>query len=406
MKFPEFVALRYFFQRKNWNVVHIISIISLVGIGVASMALIIVLSVFNGFTDVAERMLAFSNPDIIIESQKGKSFSLNDVDAEKIANVVGVKNCVNVVSETVLMSFADRQTIVNMIGTTEDYTKLNSIDSTMRIGTFSLGSSSAPNAVLGLSLAINLGIGKGADKMNLMLHFCSPKNNSSLSFVPEENLNEDKAVYSGSFMTAGDMDADVAFVPLAFAQNLLEYEQDRISSIHVSVEDDKQVDKVKEKIINILPKDMIAKNRFEQDPIYFKIVKAEKLAVYLILSFIIFIASFNVMGAVSLFAMVKRNDIKILSSMGANNRNIRKIFFMVGMIMSSIGCVSGLLLGSAFCFLQQQFGLIKIGSNGFVIDSFPVSLCFTDIINVVILVMIIASLCIGIMVRRIKIENK
>ncbi|MEE0909518.1 MAG: FtsX-like permease family protein [Bacteroidales bacterium] len=406
MKFPEFVALRYFFQRKNWNVVHIISIISLVGIGVASMALIIVLSVFNGFTDVAERMLAFSNPDIIIESQKGKSFSLNDVDAEKIANVVGVKNCVNVVSETVLMSFADRQTIVNMIGTTEDYTKLNSIDSTMRIGTFSLGSSSAPNAVLGLSLAINLGIGKGADKMNLMLHFCSPKNNSSLSFVPEENLNEDKAVYSGSFMTAGDMDADVAFVPLAFAQNLLEYEQDRISSIHVSVEDDKQVNKVKEKIINILPKDMIAKNRFEQDPIYFKIVKAEKLAVYLILSFIIFIASFNVMGAVSLFAMVKRNDIKILSSMGANNRNIRKIFFMVGMIMSSIGCVSGLLLGSAFCFLQQQFGLIKIGSNGFVIDSFPVSLCFTDIINVVILVMIIASLCIGIMVRRIKIENK
>lgn len=406
MKFPEFVALRYFFQRKNWNVVHIISIISLVGIGVASMALIIVLSVFNGFTDVAERMLAFSNPDIIIESQKGKSFSLNDVDAEKIANVVGVKNCVNVVSETVLMSFADRQTIVNMIGTTEDYTKLNSIDSTMRIGTFSLGSSSAPNAVLGLSLAINLGIGKGADKMNLMLHFCSPKNNSSLSFVPEENLNEDKAVYSGSFMTAGDMDADVAFVPLAFAQNLLEYEQDRISSIHVSVEDDKLVDKVKEKIINILPKDMIAKNRFEQDPIYFKIVKAEKLAVYLILSFIIFIASFNVMGAVSLFAMVKRNDIKILSSMGANNRNIRKIFFMVGMIMSSIGCVSGLLLGSAFCFLQQQFGLIKIGSNGFVIDSFPVSLCFTDIINVVILVMIIASLCIGIMVRRIKIENK
>lgn len=406
MKFPEFVALRYFFQRKNWNVVHIISIISLVGIGVASMALIIVLSVFNGFTDVAERMLAFSNPDIIIESQKGKSFSLNDVDAEKIANVVGVKNCVNVVSETVLMSFADRQTIVNMIGTTEDYTKLNSIDSTMRIGTFSLGSSSAPSAVLGLSLAINLGIGKGADKMNLMLHFCSPKNNSSLSFVPEENLNEDKAVYSGSFMTAGDMDADVAFVPLAFAQNLLEYEQDRISSIHVSVEDDKQVDKVKEKIINILPKDMIAKNRFEQDPIYFKIVKAEKLAVYLILSFIIFIASFNVMGAVSLFAMVKRNDIKILSSMGANNRNIRKIFFMVGMIMSSIGCVSGLLLGSAFCFLQQQFGLIKIGSNGFVIDSFPVSLCFTDIINVVILVMIIASLCIGIMVRRIKIENK
>lgn len=406
MKFPEFVALRYFFQRKNWNVVHIISIISLVGIGVASMALIIVLSVFNGFTDVAERMLAFSNPDIIIESQKGKSFSLNDVNTEKIKGVVGVENCVHVVSETVLMSFADKQTIVKMIGTTDDYVKLNSIDSTMRIGTFSLGTSVEPKAVLGLSLTIDFGIGKNAEKMNLMLHFCSPKNNSSLSFVPEENLNQNKALYSGSFMTAGDMDADVAFVPLRFAQELLDYEEDRISSIHVSVEDDEYVDEVKERIIEILPKDMIAKNRFEQDPIYFKIVKAEKLAVYLILSFIIFIASFNVMGAVSLFAMVKKNDIKILSSMGATNGNIRKIFFMVGLIMSGIGCISGLLLGSLFCLVQQKFGLIKIGSSGFVIDSFPVNLCITDIINVVILVMIIASLCIGLMVRKIKIENK
>lgn len=406
MKFPEFVALRYFFQRKNWNVVHIISIISLVGIGVASMALIIVLSVFNGFTDVAERMLAFSNPDIIIESQKGKSFSLNDVNTEKIKGIVGVENCVHVVSETVLMSFADKQTIVKMIGTTDDYVKLNSIDSTMRIGTFSLGTSVEPKAVLGLSLTIDFGIGKNAEKMNLMLHFCSPKNNSSLSFVPEENLNQNKALYSGSFMTAGDMDADVAFVPLRFAQELLDYEEDRISSIHVSVEDDEDVDEVKERIIEILPKDMIAKNRFEQDPIYFKIVKAEKLAVYLILSFIIFIASFNVMGAVSLFAMVKKNDIKILSSMGATNGNIRKIFFMVGLIMSGIGCISGLLLGSLFCLVQQKFGLIKIGSSGFVIDSFPVNLCITDIINVVILVMIIASLCIGLMVRKIKIENK
>ncbi len=406
MNFPEFVALRYFFQRKNWNVVHIISIISLVGIGVASMALIIVLSVFNGFTDVAERMLAFSNPDIIIESQKGKSFSLNDVNTEKITGVVGVENCVHVVSETVLMSFADKQTIVKMIGTTDDYVKLNSIDSTMRIGTFSLGTSVEPKTVLGLSLTIDFGIGKNAEKMNLMLHFYSPKNNSSLSFVPEENLNQNKALYSGSFMTAGDMDADVAFVPLRFAQELLDYEEDRISSIHVSVEDDEDVDEVKERIIEILPKDMIAKNRFEQDPIYFKIVKAEKLAVYLILSFIIFIASFNVMGAVSLFAMVKKNDIKILSSMGATNGNIRKIFFMVGLIMSGIGCISGLLLGSLFCLVQQKFGLIKIGSSGFVIDSFPVNLCITDIINVVILVMIIASLCIGLMVRKIKIENK
>lgn len=406
MNFPEFVALRYFFQRKNWNVVHIISIISLVGIGVASMALIIVLSVFNGFTDVAERMLAFSNPDIIIESQKGKSFSLNDVNTEKIKGIVGVENCVHVVSETVLMSFADKQTIVKMIGTTDDYVKLNSIDSTMRIGTFSLGTSVEPKAVLGLSLTIDFGIGKNAEKMNLMLHFYSPKNNSSLSFVPEENLNQNKALYSGSFMTAGDMDADVAFVPLRFAQELLDYEEDRISSIHVSVEDDEDVDEVKERIIEILPKDMIAKNRFEQDPIYFKIVKAEKLAVYLILSFIIFIASFNVMGAVSLFAMVKKNDIKILSSMGATNGNIRKIFFMVGLIMSGIGCISGLLLGSLFCLVQQKFGLIKIGSSGFVIDSFPVNLCITDIINVVILVMIIASLCIGLMVRKIKIENK
>lgn len=406
MKFPLFVALRYFFSRKDWNVVHIISLISLIGIGVASMALIIVLSVFNGFTDVAVKMLSFPNPDIKVESVKGKSFVLNDEFSKKLKAVEGVENCVSVVNETVLMSFQDRQTVVQLIGTEADYSKLNSIDTTMRIGSFDIGDSLRPQVVLGLSLALDMGIGKGAENMNMFLSFCSPRKNATAAFVPEENLNTEHALFSGSFMTEGDMDRDAAIVPLGFAQSLLDYKENEVSCIHISVNDDKNTDKIKHEISKMLPDDLVAKTRFEQDPIYFKIVKAEKLAVYLILSFIIFIASFNIMGSVSLFAMVKKHDIKILSSMGATNKNIRLIFFLVGLILSSIGCLSGLILGSLFCLIQQHFGIIKIGSNGFVVDSFPVSIYPMDTINVLILVIIITSLCIGIMVRKIKIDNQ
>lgn len=403
MKFPFFVAWRYFFSKKDVGIVHIISLISLIGISVSSMALLVVLSVFNGFTGVADKMLSFSYPDISIESRKGKTFSTNETDLNRLRAIEGVKHCKKVVKESVLMNCGERQTIVELWGVEKNYPRSSGMDTAMQIGDFDLGTAEEPKAVLGYALTIETGLGRGAEKMRPFLKFCSPKSNMGSSFIPEENLNMQVAEYAGSFMTDGDMDRKAVFVPLKFAQDLLEYGNDEVTSLNITTDGRKKTDKVKKEIEKSVNRDLVVKNRFEQDPLYYKVVKAERLAVYLILGFIVFIASFNVMGSVSLFAMVKRNDIRILSSMGTSTENIRKIFFIVGMVLSACGCIAGLSIGSLFCFIQQQFGLIKIGTTGFVVDSFPVELRAFDIMSVFLLVMAIASLCVGVMVRRIKI---
>lgn len=405
MRFSFFVAWRYFFSKKEVGIVHIISLISLIGILVSSMALLVVLSVFNGFTGVADKMLSYSHPEISVESKKGKTFSIDATDLDKIRKTEGVKYCGKVVKESVLMNCGDRQTIVELWGVEKDYPHLSGMDTTMQNGHFDLGTAEEAKAVLGYALTMEMGLGRGAEKMRPFFKFCSPKSNMGSSFIPEENLNTDVAEYAGSFMTEGDMDRKAAFVPLRFAQDLLEYEENEITSLNILTEDRTKTEKVKKEIEKMADSSLVVKNRFEQDPLYYKVVKAERFAVYLILGFIVFIASFNVMGSVSLFAMVKRNDIKILSSMGADLRSIRKIFFIVGTVLSSCGSIAGLLIGSLFCFVQQQFGLIKIGTSGFVVDSFPVELRAFDIISVFLLVMMIASLCVGVMVRRIKIAT-
>lgn len=402
MKFPLFVALRYFFSKKDWSVVHVISLISIVGIGVSSMALLVVLSVFNGFAGVAERMLAYSKPDIMVESGKGKTLSLDSVDVAAIRRIEGVRECTPVVRESVLMSLGDAQGIVTMTGTPSNYGKTSGMDTMMHFGEFFLGTPQEPNAVLGHSIAMRFGLNKGAEKMNLSLRFCSPKNDIAPALVPEENLNIASAVYAGCFMVEGDMDEQVVFVPLEFAQELLDYDKRTVTSLDIATVEGK-TQSVKAELGRVLSSSLIARDRAEQDPLYFKVVKAERLAVYIILSFIIFIASFNVMGSISLFAMLKRDDIKILTAMGTRRRGIRGIFFIVGVMLSLCGSLAGVLAGSLICFLQQRFGIVKLGSENFVVSSFPVELHFWDAISVLLLVMAIASLCVSVMVKRIKI---
>ena len=190
-------------------------------------------------------------------------------------------------------------------------------------------------------------------------------------------------------------------VPLSFAQNLLELLPNQASSLNIKLKDSEKTEKVRREIEKIIPKTYVVKNRLEQDPVYYKVVKAEKLAVYIILGFIIFIASFNIMGALSLLIMTKKKDIMILRTMGATKKDIRRIFFINGVMMSVIGMICGLILGIIFCLLQQHFGIIKMGSS-YIIDSFPIKIYITDILAIFSMVVIISCLCTAIMSRKIK----
>ncbi len=401
MRFSFFIAMRYFFSKKELKVINIISLISLIGVGVVTMALLIVLSVFNGFTSLASDMLSYSNPDLIIEPNKGKVINLEEIKTKQIESIKQVQAITPVIKESVLISFENTQSIVDMYGVEDEFFKISNIDTTMQIGNTSLYTNGKPNCILGYSLMLKMSLYQGAEKHNIPIQFCIPKKNPTTVIVPEDNLNISKALFSGSFMTRSEIDDNVAIVPLSFAQNLLELLPNQASSLNIKLKDSEKTEKVRSEIEKIIPKTYVVKNRLEQDPVYYKVVKAEKLAVYIILGFIIFIASFNIMGALSLLIMIKKKDIMILRTMGATKKDIRSIFFINGVMMSVIGMICGLILGIIFCLLQQHFGIIKMGSS-FIVDSFPIKIYITDILAIFSMVVIISCLCTAIMSRKIK----
>lgn len=401
MRFSFFIAMRYFFSKKELKVINIISLISLIGVGVVTMALLIVLSVFNGFTSLASDMLSYSNPDLIIEPNKGKVINLEEIKTKQIESIKQVQAITPVIKESVLISFENTQSIVDMYGVENEFFKNSNIDTTMQIGNTSLYTNGKPNCILGYSLMLRMSLYQGAEKHNIPIQFCIPKKNPTTVIVPEDNLNISKALFSGSFMTRSEIDDNVAIVPLSFAQNLLELLPNQASSLNIKLKDSEKTEKVRSEIEKIIPKTYVVKNRLEQDPVYYKVVKAEKLAVYIILGFIIFIASFNIMGALSLLIMIKKKDIMILRTMGATKKDIRRIFFINGVMMSVIGMICGLILGIIFCLLQQHFGIIKMGAS-FIVDSFPIKIYITDILAIFSMVVIISCLCTAIMSRKIK----
>lgn len=393
--------MRYFFSKKELKVINIISLISLIGVGVVTMALLIVLSVFNGFTSLASDMLSYSNPDLIIEPNKGKVINLEEIKTKQIESIKQVQAITPVIKESVLISFENTQSIVDMYGVEDEFFRISNIDTTMQIGNTSLYTNGKTNCILGYSLMLRMSLYQGAEKHNIPIQFCIPKKNPTTVIVPEDNLNISKALFSGSFMTRSEIDDNVAIVPLSFAQNLLELLPNQASSLNIKLKDSEKTEKVRREIEKIIPKTYVVKNRLEQDPVYYKVVKAEKLAVYIILGFIIFIASFNIMGALSLLIMIKKKDIMILRTMGATKKDIRRIFFINGVMMSIIGMICGLILGIIFCLLQQHFGIIKMGSS-YIIDSFPIKIYITDILAIFSMVVIISCLCTAIMSRKIK----
>ena len=401
MRFSFFIAMRYFFSKKELKVINIISLISLIGVGVVTMALLIVLSVFNGFTSLASDMLSYSNPDLIIEPIKGKIINLEEINLQQIESIAQVQAITPVIKESVLISFENAQSIVDTYGVKEEFFKISNIDTTMQIGNTSLYTMDKPNCILGYSLMLKMSLYQGAEKHNIPIQFCIPKKNPTTVIVPEDNLNINKALFSGSFMTRSEIDDNVAIVPLSFAQNLMELSPNQVSNFNIKLKDAKKANQVKAEIKKLIPEKYVVKDRLEQDPVYYKVVKAEKLAVYIILGFIIFIASFNIMGALSLLIMTKKKDIMILRTMGATKRDIRKIFFTTGVMMSVLGMACGLILGIIFCLLQQHFGIIKMGAS-YIIESFPIKIYFTDIVAILLMVVTISCLCTGLMSRKIK----
>ena len=388
MRFSLFIAKRYLISKKSHNLINIISFISMGGLVVGTAALIIVLSVFNGFEGVIKSLYRTVDPDLLITVKQGKTFHYSDFPSTAISKIPGVYQLVEVVEEDALLKYSDKQLIGRIKGVSENYRQVTALDTLVEDGQFVLQQGARNFAVTGAGVAWFLGINPRDAKQLLSVYV--PRRGNASSFSMESAFNNRVIHPSGIFSIQQEIDDKYVFVPLRFARDLMDY-RDEVTSVELFLKPGAEVDKVQQSIEGLLGNDFEVKDRNQQNATLYKVMESEKLAIYLILVFILVLASFNMIGSVSVLIVEKKKDIAVLKSMGADKKMVSRIFFNEGLLISMIGTVAGLLIGFVILFLQQQFGLVKLGGgNGaFIINAYPVNMVWTDFIYVFLTVQLI-----------------
>ena len=390
MRTSFFIAKRYLISKKSHNLINVVSMISVVGLTIGTMALIVVLSVFNGFEDVIKSLYSTFNPDMEITVKNGKTFHFQEFPSEKIKELQGVLAVAPVVEEDALFKYRDQQFIGTIKGLPPDYSDLSPIDTMIVEGSFVLQEGESNFAIAGAGVAWYLNL-----NLNDIRHLLSvfvPKRGNASSFKFESAFNNEVIHPAGIFSVQQEFDEKYVLVPLRFARKLLDY-SDEVTSVEIFVDKTADADALQEKINNILGADFVVKNRFQQNEALYKVMRSEKTAIFLILVFILILASFNMIGSISILIVEKLKDIAVLRSMGADKKLTQRIFMLEGMMISLIGGILGLALGFVILYLQQQFGFLKLGSGeGFVIDAYPVKMKAIEFAGVFLVVQVIGLL--------------
>lgn len=391
MNLSFYIARRYFVSKKSHNIINIISGISVVGVTVGTMALIIVLSVFNGFEQLVVSLFNSFNPDIAITASRGKTFNIAEVPVDKLRKIPGVLYLTEVIEENALIRYKEKPYIVTIKGVSEEFIRTSRVDTMMVEGRYLLQEGDQDFAVLGNGVAYYLNANL-SDYLNPLVVFV-PRRDAAFAGGFENAFNSEVIFPSGFFSIQQDYDIKYVLVPLRFAQRLLAYENER-TGIEIALDKTANLETVQRSMEALLGDGFVVKNRYQQQEILYKIMKSEKWAIFLILTFILLIATFNVVGSLSMLILDKKKDIAILRSLGASQKLIKRIFITEGMLISLIGAITGLFLGGLICWLQITFGLIKLGDSGstFVVDTYPVQMQFIDFAGVFVTVMAIGYL--------------
>ena len=392
------------FSKKSHNAINIISGISASGVAIGTMALVCVLSVFNGFESLISDMFSAFDPDLKITLSQGKTFDMNSPELGQVRKLKSVAYFTEVIEENVLLQFKDKQMPATLKGVSDDFQKMTRIDSIMYDGKFMFYDGAFQRAVPGVGVASILGL--GAQFIDPLLIY-APRRSSKINLLrPENSFNKVSAFVSGVFAVQQlQYDDHYVLVSIDLARDLFEYEKTKVTAIELKLAGGADKDAVQSQIKNILGEKYQVKNRYEQQESFFKIMLIEKWITYLILCFILLIASFNIIGSLSMLIIDKKADIETLRNLGANNQLIKRIFLFEGWMISAVGALVGIGLGGILCLLQEHFGFLKLG-NGYVVDAYPVVTDFMDMILVFVTVLVMGFLAAYYPVRYIQTKGK
>ena len=397
MKIEALIAVRYLFSRKQRSVVNVISWISLVGLMVSTMALIVVLSVYNGIGEITKSLFNTFDPELVIEPAEGRTFHTSDIDFQSLKDA-GVERCSRIVTETAWVTYGQNQSIVKLRGVDSNYAALTGLDTLLDLGEYRLDGNSL---IVGGQIFHELGM-RLPSTMPAAVHI-PKRGTTSMGLTMDQAFNIGYAYPVADFFIQQDLDRQFVVTDIAFVQRLMNYTPDEVTALALKLKPGADVKKVKQTLtshLSPLTSHLIVKDRYDQQPLYYKIYSTERLGIYLILSLIVLISTLSLVASLSLLIINKRDDIFMLRSMGMERRNLRRAFLAEGLLICALATVAGLVLGFIVCFLQQQFGIIRMGDVNFVVSAFPVAMRAVDFLFTFLLVMAISSLSVALTVRR------
>lgn len=395
MRFSLRIAIRYLFSKKTHNSINITSMICAGGICVATIALVCTLSVYNGFQSLISGLYNALDPDLKVVLVEGKTFTCPQTRLDSIKSIPQVAAVAEVLEENAMIKYKENQSTVFVKGVSDNYKQLIQTDSVLASGQFVLRDSENDFTVIGAATASVIEANTACISP---LHLYAPKHNTKVNIAnPEKSFNDQLAYVSGIYaVNQQDIDSRFAFCTLDYARNLFNYTNQEISSLEINVEKNADEESVKNQISNILGDNFIVKDKHEQHEEFYRMLKVEKWITFLILFFILMIAVVNVIGSLTMLIIEKENDIRTLSSLGANNQTIKEIFIFEGWLISVTGAIVGVIIGLALCLLQQQFGLLKLNSgsvnDAFIVDSYPVVVNASDIFIILITILLVGLL--------------
>lgn len=375
------IAWRYFKAKKSANAINIIAWVTTAVIAFATCCQVLVLSVFNGFESLVQSLYASFYTDLSITPAKGKTFELNAANWKALQEQSAIQTASRVLEETALLQFDEQQTTVRLKGVDTHYVTVNGVAAHTQTGEFDLGNQDKPGLVLGSGIQYGLNVPISAafpsDPITLIL----PKRHIA-SNDPLESISEGNALPTGAFAIQQEFDNSYAYTNLSFMQQQMNVPANEISSVDIRLKPGASLEKVRDQIQQLMGPAFRVKTRFQQNNSLYQTMRLEKWAIFAILTLILIIAAFNMVSALTMLVLEKKQDISILQSMGASRGLVQRIFLSEGMLLGVIGTSIGLVLAVIICLLQMKFHLIHLTGGSFLIDYFPVKLLWTDFLLV------------------------